>query len=151
MSDDALESKPKIVDANGEEIAGNEDNDDTYLGVEKYSGVCLITMERTFMNMVFYGDDLFKNFTPAVPEYGYFFPLVFVDRNSKWTQQQVDERFGSYDFKPSKILEWVLFALFLVLAITSVALMICYGYKYCKLINNLSNNGFEGHLLESNS
>ena len=56
MSDEALESKPKIVDANGEEIAGNEDNDDTYLGVEKYSGVCLITMERTFMNMVFYGD-----------------------------------------------------------------------------------------------
>ena len=139
MSDDALESKPKIVDANGEEIAGNEDNDDTYLGVEKYSGVCLITMERTFMNMVFYGDDLFKNFSPAVPEYGYFFPLVFVDRNSKWTQQQVDDRFKA--LATALIMKWVLFALLLTLGVVFGALMICYGLKYRKLRKEVYPDG----------
>ena len=61
MSDEVFASKPKIVDKNGEEIPSSEDNDDTYLGVEKYSGACLIAMERIFMNMVFYGDDLFQN------------------------------------------------------------------------------------------
>ena len=61
MSDEVFASKPKIVDKNGEEIPSSEDNDDTYLGVEKYSGACLIAMERIFMNMVLYGDDLFQN------------------------------------------------------------------------------------------
>ena len=60
MSDEAYASKPKIVDKNGQVIPTSEENDDTYLGVEKYSGACLIAMERIFMNMVFYGDDLFQ-------------------------------------------------------------------------------------------
>ena len=83
MSPEAFESMPKLVNANGEEIPSSEDVDDTYLGVEKYSGACLIAMERIFMNMVYYGDDLFQY--TDVPEYGYFFPLFFVNRNSKWT------------------------------------------------------------------
>ena len=80
-------AKPKIVDSDGNEFVTNPDEDDTYLGVEQLSGVCLIAMERIFFNMAIYGDDLFQNFTPEIPEdYGYFFPLAFVKRESEWTQ-----------------------------------------------------------------
>ena len=139
MSDEAFASKPKIVDKNGEEIPSSEDVDDTYLGVEKYSGACLIAMERIFMNMVFYGDDLFQNFTPEIPEYGYFFPLFFVNRNSKWTQEQVDNT-----FKPlaiAMIMKWVLFALLLTLGVVFGGLMICYGLKYRKLRKEVYPDG----------
>ena len=43
ISDEVLSSKPKIVDAKGEEITSNENADDTYLAVEKYSGITPIT------------------------------------------------------------------------------------------------------------
>lgn len=57
------------------------------MGIERYSGTCLVAMERIFFNMVIYGDDLFKNFTPALDgDYGFFFPLSFVRRESVWTQ-----------------------------------------------------------------
>ena len=139
MSEEAYASKPKIVDKNGQVIPTSEEVDDTYLGVEKYSGACLIAMERIFMNMVFYGDDLFQKFTPEIPEYGYFFPLFFVNRNSKWTQQQVDNT-----FKPlaiAMIMKWVLFALLLALGIGFGALMVCYGLKYRKLRKEVYPDG----------
>ena len=96
-------------------------------------------MERIFMNMVFYGDDLFQGFTPEIPEYGYFFPLFFVNRNSKWTQDQVDKT-----FKPlviALIMKWVLFALLLALGIGFSALTVCYGCKYRKLKKDVYPDG----------
>lgn len=87
LSEMASASKPKIVDSDGNEFVTNSDDDDTYLGVEQLSGVCFIAKERIFFNMAIYGDDLFQNFTPEIPEdYGYFFPLAFVKRESEWTQ-----------------------------------------------------------------
>ena len=53
--------------------------------MEHYSGVCLIAMERIFFNMFIFADDLFQNFSPELPEYGYYFPLAFVRRESEWT------------------------------------------------------------------
>ena len=43
---------------NGTTIASNADKDDTYFGVEKYSGTRLFSKERIFTNMVIKGDDL---------------------------------------------------------------------------------------------
>ena len=94
------------------------------------------------MNMVYYGDDLFQTLNPTVstiPEYGIFFPLFFVNRNSKWTQQQVDNT-----FKPlaiAMIMKWVLFALLLFLGIGFGVLMICYGLKYRKLRKEVYPDG----------
>ena len=85
LAEAAAESKPIIRDANGDEILPNQDNDDTYLGVERYSGVNLLAMERIFFNMAVYGDDLFKGY--GIPgDNGWFFPLNYVRRESVWTQ-----------------------------------------------------------------
>jgi len=84
MSDAAASSKPLIKNHNGTEILPTEEDDETYLGVERYSGVCLIAMERIFLNMAIYGDALFKDM--GIPEdNGWFFPLTFIKRESTWT------------------------------------------------------------------
>ena len=87
------DSRPKITDINGTEIKQNEEDDETYLGVERYSGVCLIAMERIFLNMVIYRDALFN--TDNIPEdNGWFFPVTFIKRESKWSLKQVNDTFG---------------------------------------------------------
>lgn len=94
MSDAVNASIPVIVNQDNETIVPNMDDDETYLGVEQTTGVCLLAMERIFFNMVVYGDDLFKNFD--IPgDYGWFFPLSYVRRESVWTQKQVDDVFGA--------------------------------------------------------
>lgn len=85
LSEEASDSKPIIRDASGKEIETNPDVDDTYLGVEPLSGVCLQAMERIFFNFQIFGDNLFRNFNPPLPEeFGYFFPLAFIKRESTW-------------------------------------------------------------------
>ena len=59
LSEEAADSKPKIVDQDEKEIPPDSEADETYLGVERYSGVCFIAMERIFFNMFIFGDDLF--------------------------------------------------------------------------------------------
>ena len=96
LADVVSSSKPVIRDSNGKEIAADPDGDDTFLGVEPTTGVCLQALERIFFNMQIFGDDLFRNFSPPIPEeHGYFFPLAYVKRESAWTQNQVDEVFGA--------------------------------------------------------
>ena len=85
MSTEAESSQPRIRGADGAIIQANEDSDNSYVGVEKYTGVTLMMMERFFYNMVIYQDELFPEFNPTIPENGFFFPLVFVDRNLKWS------------------------------------------------------------------
>lgn len=78
------------------EIDASQENDDTYLGVERSTGVSLINMERIFFNMVLYKDDLFQLFSPEIPEdNGYFFPLAYRSREMVWSDSQVDDTFGS--------------------------------------------------------
>lgn len=50
LSEEASDSKPIIRDASGKEIETDPDVDDTYLGIEPMSGVCLQAMERIFFN-----------------------------------------------------------------------------------------------------
>lgn len=59
LSNEAADSKPILLDKQNQPIIPDEDDDDTYLGVERLSGVCLIAKERIFFNMAIYADDLF--------------------------------------------------------------------------------------------
>ena len=128
MSPLADDSKPVIVDKNGTQIEPDKDADDTYLGVEHYSGVCLIAMERIFFNMFIFADDLFQNFSPELPEYGYYFPLAFVRRESEWTLDQVDEVYGPLILAGK--LKWVFFSLLLFFGLLSLGLATYFGYRY---------------------
>ena len=59
LADVAADSKPIITDTSGKVIEANFDNDDTYLGVEPRTGMCLTTRERNFFNMQLFGGSLF--------------------------------------------------------------------------------------------
>lgn len=83
----AAESAPKLYNKDMEEILPVADDDDTFLGVERFSGVCVVALERIFFNMAIYGDDLFQNFTPELSgDIGFFFPQAFVKREAVFTQ-----------------------------------------------------------------
>ena len=95
MSNAAAISMPVIRYQNGTEIVPKEEEDETYLGVERYSGVSLITKERIFVNMVIYGDELFQLY--RVPgDNGWFYPVTFIKRESTWSKSQVDNTFGEF-------------------------------------------------------
>jgi hypothetical protein len=59
LGEAAADSKALIVDTDGNEIMPDEDADETFLGVEPLSGVCLTALERIFYNMQLFGGDLF--------------------------------------------------------------------------------------------
>jgi|Transcript_46943 hypothetical protein len=127
-------SIPTIVDQNEEEIVPNSDDDDTYLGVERYSGVCLIAMERIFFNMAIYGDDLFKDM--GIPgDDGWFFPLSFVKRESVWTQDQVDDVFGA--LVTGQKVKWGLFSVLMILGLGFLALTVFCGFRSYKMHKEL--------------
>ncbi len=89
LSPEADSARPTLYNKDMEELVPNQDDDDTYLGVERYSGACMVALERIFYNMAIYGDDLFQNFTPENEHFGdigLFFPQAFVKRESVWTQ-----------------------------------------------------------------
>ena len=99
LSADASYAVPKIVDSTGSVIEASAEYDDTYLGVESYTGVTLISKERLFFNMVLQNDDLFQDFGPSKStsksEYGYFFPLAYRSREMVWSEAQVEDTFGA--------------------------------------------------------
>ena len=51
LSSAAADSKPQLFDSDMQEILPVEANDDTYIGVERYSGRTLLTLESVFYNM----------------------------------------------------------------------------------------------------
>lgn len=80
------------------------------------------------------GDSLFntKTFDPEIPsDFGYFFPLAFIKRESVWTQDQVDTVFGALVL--GKKLKWVFFGLLLLFGLVFAALSFFCGYKYHNL------------------
>ena len=130
LSEQASSSKPDIVDSNGSQIEASATNDDTYIGVEQMTGVSLISMERLFFNMVLYGDDLFKKFAPEIPtDYGYFFPLAYRSREMVWSEDQVEDTFGSL-IRLQKC-KWIFLAILLFLGIVALvmALVCCRKYR----------------------
>ena len=132
LSEEAESSKPNIYDSGMNLIQTNVDDDDTFLSVEPLSGVCLVALERIFMNMQLLGDDLFQNTTVAIPsEYGYFYPLSYVKRESTWTQDQVDEVYGPI-YMAHKI-KWSFFAILLFFGLVFLALTVLFGLRYMKL------------------
>ena len=84
LSEVVESSKCEIVDQDEQPITSNQDADDTYLGLEKMSGVCLIAAERIFYNFQVWNDKLFT-LQENDNGYGKFIPLLFVKRESKWT------------------------------------------------------------------
>ena len=96
LQDSAISSTPEIVDSSGVPIAPSQADDDTYLGVEQFTGVSLINMERLFFNLILYKDELFADFAYEKPsDNGYFFPLAYRSREMQWSDDQVDDTFGS--------------------------------------------------------
>lgn len=73
-------SVPKIVYKDGRTIEPNADDDDTWLGVERLSGVNLVARERIQLNFQVPNDELF-DFTNT-NQYGLFVPLTYVKRES---------------------------------------------------------------------
>lgn len=142
IDDKASDSKPQLFDSSMSEIEASADNDNTYLGVEKLSGVSLISMERIFYNMVIYGDNLFQNFVPEIPsEYGYFFPLAFKSREMSWSDDQVSDTFGSF-IRLQKC-KWIFLSLLLFFGVLALALSVFYGLKYRRLRSQLPSTAPE--------
>ena len=77
-------SKCEIVDMNDQPIEASQEADDTYLGMEAMTGVCVIAAERIFYNFQVWNDRLF-NLEDNDNGYGKFIPLLFVRREAKWT------------------------------------------------------------------
>ena len=128
------DSRPKITDINGTEIKQNEEDDETYLGVERYSGVCLIAMERIFLNMVIYRDALFN--TDNIPEdNGWFFPVTFIKRESKWSLKQVNDTFGPLVMGLK--LKWALFCIIMMLGLGFIGLTVFCGIRANRLRKDL--------------
>jgi len=80
LSPEAEESKPILRDQQGNVLQTDPQNDDTFLGVEQMTGVCLVAKERIFYNFAVYKDDLFKDWDaiPSNTDHGLFMPLLFV-------------------------------------------------------------------------
>jgi len=96
--------------------------------------------ERIFFNMQVFGDSLFKydTFDPEIPaDFGFFFPLAFIKRESVWTQDQVDTVFGALVL--GKKLKWVFFGLLLLFGLVFAALSFFCGYKYHNLKKSMNH------------
>lgn len=122
LSADAEESKPILRNQQGEILVPNSQEDDTFLGVEQLSGVCLIAKERIFYNFAVYKDELFQDWQaiPSDTDHGLFMPLLYVKREANWSQGQIDEAFGALIL--GKKLKWVFFALFLAAGLVCLGL-----------------------------
>ena len=132
LSEEAEESKPNIYDTDMNIVQPDDNDDDTFLGVEPLSGVCLTALERIFFNMQLFSDDLFQNHTvPIPPEFGYFYPLSYVRRESAWTQDQVDDVFGPLVL--AQKLKWTFFGLMLFFGLVFIGLTVFCGLRYTKL------------------
>ena len=60
LEDDAVSSTCLIVDKNNEELSPNVKDDDTYMGIEPYTGLSVIMKERKMYNMLLFNDELFN-------------------------------------------------------------------------------------------
>lgn len=91
--------------------------------------------ERIFINMQIFGDDLFANYTPAIPPTGLFFPVTFVKRQNDWTQAQADEVFGPLILGMK--LKWSFFGILLGIGFILLGFCVWYGLKFFKMKNEL--------------
>lgn len=89
-------------------------------------------MERIFINMVLYGDNLFREIQP---EYGYFFPLAYRSREMVWSEDQVSDTFGSLIMLQK--LKWVFLSLLIFFGIAALVLSVICGNKYRQLRSQL--------------
>ena len=133
LSAEAKESKPILREEQGNVLQADPQNDDTFLGVEQMTGVCLVAKERIFYNFAVYKDDLFKDWDaiPSNTNHGLFMPLLFVKRESVWTQDQVDEAFGALVL--GKKLKWVFFAVFLAGGVACLIIAALMLYRLNKI------------------
>jgi hypothetical protein len=90
FADKYLNKTSILVDSNNTEIAIDPDRDDTYLGIEKISGVNVQARQRLQMNFQIKKDLLFSQLQDEF----FVVPLVFVKRDSIMTQTQVSSILG---------------------------------------------------------
>jgi len=124
ISDLVSSSVPLIVDQQDQVILPSEQADDTYLGIERITGVNVQAYENIQNNFQVFNDALFS--ITDNDEYGMFVPLVLVRRVSQFTQEQADAVFG--DLVLGIKVKWGLFGLLLGLGCVCKGLMI----YYCK-------------------
>jgi len=127
MSEVVESSKCKIVDSDGKAIEPNAEADDTYLGMEEYSGACALANERIFYNMQVFNDRLWQ-VADNTNGYGKFIPLAFVAREAVWTHDQVDAVLGA--LVTGMRVKWSFFGIMLGLGLIFLGLAIFCGFRY---------------------
>lgn len=86
---------PVLVDHAGNIIEANKTADDTWLGVEKYSGVTLQARERIQINFIIELNKTDNLTLFSHLEEGYVFPFVFVRRDSIMSDDEVSQILGT--------------------------------------------------------
>ena len=128
LEDDAASSTCLIVDKNNNELSPNAEDDDTYLGIEPYTGLSVIIKERYMYNMLLFNDELF-DMKENDNGLGKFLPLVYIKREGEWTNDQMDWRF-------SDILMWIrlrkaFMGIFLSIALICLLIVTYLTVRYC--------------------
>ena len=89
LDEDLKDSVPNIVDHHFNTIEPTKDVDDTWLGIEKYSGVCIQARERIQLSFLLNGSRTDSNGLFAMFDADPLIPFVFVQRDSVMTDDQV--------------------------------------------------------------
>jgi hypothetical protein len=118
---------PRIVDHSQTPIPADPNVDDTWLGIEKYSGVTLQARERIMISFMYNQSDsnltLFSHL-----DQGFIVPFVFVQRDSIMTDAQVSEILA--DLITAAQIRIPLLVVFVVLGIFLVAVGGCLIKRY---------------------
>jgi len=85
------ERLPVMVDHKNNTIAASEEVDNTWLGVERYSGVTLQARERIMVSFLMEDKKASPNGLFSHLEQGWIVPLTFVARDAVMTDEQVSQ------------------------------------------------------------
>lgn len=83
-----------IVDAENNTVQPDAATDDTWLGIEKYSGVTLQARERIMISFIFETNQTSNTSLFAHLDHGYVVPFLFVQRDAIMTNEQVSDILG---------------------------------------------------------
>lgn len=90
LSSDALKIAAPIQDSYGNPIQPDENDDDTMIGVEHYSGLSVFSQQRLQINYYIQQDILYNWLKSDI-----ITPLAYVKRESSMSQDQVSQFLGT--------------------------------------------------------
>lgn len=120
-----------IVDKTGQQILPDESRDDTYLSVERISGLTMEARQRLQMNFYIKKDNLYNWINN---DFGFIIPLTFVKREVELEQSQVDIILE--DLYMANKAKKILLAVFIVIGALLSGLGGFLLYKWKKIIKN---------------